>query len=273
MTIPGYQPMYENVRDYPSAYFNREYGVDPYAGTLREARGSRYDVLWQQSQPTEASLDVEARWSNDQQTRIAVTSRMRFQYESAKAPYGLAYVLVEDGLQCDTTGWEQRNFYYYFKDQDDYKPGTQMGDDFKDYLNVSTEYMQGVVYNDVAVAAYGITEGLANSVKAPLAIGEEKTHSYTISVGLNNLIQDKSRLRVVAFIIDRRSGRVVNAAVADVHSETDGIESVPADVAGHEGQARIYDLQGRPVTGRQASGALRIVRQADGRVVKTLARP
>jgi len=273
MTILGYQPMYENVRDYPSAYFNREYGVDPYAGTLREARGSRYDVLWQQSQPTEASLDVEARWSNDQQTRIAVTSRMRFQYESAKAPYGLAYVLVEDGLQCDTTGWEQRNFYYYFKDQDDYKPGTLMGDDFKDYLNVDTEYMQGVVYNDVAVAAYGITEGLANSVKAPLVIGEEKTHNYTISVGLNNLIQDKSRLRVVAFIIDRKSGRVVNAAVADVHSETDGIEAVPADVAGHEGQARIYDLQGRPVVGRQSSGALRIVRQADGRVVKTLARP
>ena len=273
MTILGYQPMYENVRDYPTAFFNREYDVDPYAGSLEQPRGSRYDVLWQQSLPTEASLDVKAQWSSSLQTRINVTSTMRFQYQSDTAPYGLAYVLVEDGLECDTTGWEQRNFYYYFKDQDDYKPGTQMGDDFKDYLNVDTEYMQGVVYNDVAVAAYGITEGLANSVKAPLAVGEEKTHSYTISVGLNNLIQDKQRLRVVAFIIDRKSGRVVNAAVADVHSETDGIESVPADVAAHEGTARTYDLQERPVVGRQPAGALRIVRQPDGRVVKTLARP
>jgi thiol-disulfide isomerase/thioredoxin len=273
MTILGYQPMYENVREYPSAYFNRAYGVDPYAGTIEQPRGSRFDVLWQQSLPTEASLDIEARWTNEQQTRIAVTSKMRFQYHSDTAPYGVAYVLVEDGLQCDTTGWEQRNFFFYFKDQGDYQPGTQMGDDFKDYLNVDTEYMKGVVYNDVAVAAYGITEGLANSVKAPLAVDEEKTHSYTISVASNTLIQDKQQLRVVAFIIDRVNGRVVNAAVAPVSSGADGVEPVHVSMDSDDVTARSYDLQGRQLSSNHQSRGLRIVRQADRSVVKLLVRP
>ena len=119
MAILGYQAIYENVRSYPSAHINRVLDVDPYAGSLRVPYGVKTDVEQQLALPTESTLDLEAQWSNDAFTRIAVTSKMRFQYNSADSPYAMAYVLVEDGLQCDTTGWEQANFYYYFKDYED----------------------------------------------------------------------------------------------------------------------------------------------------------
>ena len=266
MAILGYQPIYQDVRSYPLAFFNREYSADPYGGSLLEDYGAYQDVAWQQSLPTEAALKLSARWSNDLQTRIAVTATSTFQYASADADYGLAYVVVEDGLQCDTTGWEQRNFFTYFADWDEYAPGTQAYEDFKDYLSAE-EYVEGVIYDDVAVAAYNIVDGVNNSVPAPIAVGEEKTHNYTISIANNAIIQDKSKLRVVAILIERASGRLVNAAIASILSDTDGIA---AGTIQHDGPTTYYGADGRQH--KQTVSGLNIVRRPDGTTTKLIVR-
>ena len=268
MAILGYQAIYENVRSYPSAHINRVLDVDPYAGSLRVPYGVKTDVEQQLALPTEATLDLEAQWSNDAFTRIAVTSKMRFQYNSADSPYAMAYVLVEDGLQCDTTGWEQANFYYYFKDYEEYQPGTQMYEDFKEYLSTDSDVMEGVVYDDVAVAAYGVSEGLPGSVKAPIVVDEEKTHSYTISVANNALIQDKSKLSVAAFIIDKTDGRVVNAAIVPVEGYELGIDDALTS-NGNRAVSR-YSIDGRRLTAPQRG--LNIIRTADGCTMKVVVR-
>ncbi len=268
MAILGYQSIYENVHQYPSAYINRVMNVDPYAGSKGTAYGVKEDVEMQQGLPTEASLELEAKWSNDTFTRITVTSKMQFQYNSPVSTYAMAYVLVEDGLQCDTVGWEQQNFFYYFKDNPEYQPGSVMYEDFKEYLNTNSDVMEGVVYDDVVVAAYGVDGGLASSVKAPIIIDEEKTHNYIISVSNNALIQDKSKLKAVAFIIDKSSGRIVNSACATIEGYESGISDttsspIPTTVAR-------YSIDGRLLSAPQCG--LNIVRTSDGRTVKVVVR-
>ena len=120
----------------------------------------------------------------------------------------------------------------------------------------------------VAVAAYGVGEGLPGSVKAPIVVDEEKTHSYTISVANNALIQDKSKLSVAAFIIDKTDGRVVNAAIVPVEGYELGINDALTS-NGNRVVSR-YSIDGRRLTAPQRG--LNIIKTADGHTMKVVVR-
>lgn len=268
MTILAYQALYNNVYSYPEGILDRHVEGDPYAGSGRTVYGVKADVESELAIPTEASLDLAARWANAEKTRITATTSLRFQYHADSAPYGLAYVVVADSLRGDSTGWVQRNFYYYFTDDPDYAEGSEMHDDFKEYLNAGTEYMTGFTYNDVAIAAYGIESGQPGSVPAPIVVDEEKTRDFTISIANNPLVQDKKNLRVVAMLIDQTTGRVVNAAESVISDGSTGVAQV--DAAGEKHEVARFALDGRRVL-RSQKGFV-VIKYSDGTTRKAVAR-
>lgn len=266
MQIPGYQELYNDVHSYPDAFLNRDIEGDPYAGRAMVVYGIKNDMETEQDIPAEASLDITAKWANNEKTRISTTTSIKFQYNSDTAPYGLAYVLVADSLTSDSASWTQTNYFPYFKDDSDYAEGTEMYNDFYDFLN-GEENIVGFVNNDVAIAAYGVKDGLSNSVNAPIVIGEEQNHNYTISIASNSLVQDKSKLHVVAFLIDQESGKVVNAASTDIADDSStGITNTTntTDIK----EVSRYSVDGR-LLNRPQSG-LNIVRYSDGTVKKVI---
>ncbi|MCR5534810.1 MAG: hypothetical protein K6F47_06560, partial [Bacteroidaceae bacterium] len=80
--------------------------------------------------------------------------------------------------------------------------------------------------------------------------GEVQTHRHTADITYNTLIQDKSRLRAVALLIDRSTGTVVNAAQAPIDDMATGIEEGPSP-EGPSYVGEVYDLSGRKMVNGQ----------------------
>ncbi len=86
-----------------------------------------------------------------------------------------------------------------------------------------------------------------------------------MDVSQNTPLQDKSRLSVVALLLNTQSGVIENAAKVEVQSAgTTGITSVPTD----RGTAAYYTIDGRPLSHPQRG--LNIVRRTDGTVQKII---
>ena len=82
------------------------------------------------------------------------------------------------------------------------------------------------------------------------------------------MIQDKSKLSVAAFIIDKTDGRVVNAAIVPVEGYELGIDDALTS-NGNRAVSR-YSIDGRRLTAPQRG--LNIIRTADGRTMKVVVR-
>ena len=99
-----------------------------------------------------------------------------------------------------------------------------------------------MTFSHVAVASSGITNGINNSVSAPIVAEENQTHETTLSVPSSNLlVQNKDNLRIVALLVSRTRGNIVNAAVTRI-SEPTGIATHTSDGST---SPIIVDMQGR----------------------------
>ncbi len=267
MAIPAYEELKDDAVGYPTSYFNRELHGDPYAGLSREeAFMSPEAVEMIFESIAEGDVKVSAVWGNDDKTRISVKSDVTLMYDTDDVHYAIAYVVKADGLSGEGKEWEQRNFFSFFAEDPEYAPGTELGDDFDFYLH-SQEYITDMVYDDVAVAAYGLAEGLPNSVAAPAVAGVSSAFDYTISIANNSLISDKSTLKVVSMLIDTESGRIVNVAECGVEDST-AVGNIASDASLRE--TGRYDLTGMPV-GKDYRGVV-VVTYSDGSVSKQICR-
>lgn len=265
MSIAAYDELKDDRRGYPCSVFNREYAGDPYAGLSNKEEFTVPEVVEMiLSSVAEGSIEVTASWANSDQTRIKASSDIVFQYNSEDVHYAVAYVLKANGLKGSSVDWMQANYYCYFAEDAEYQPGTELYDDFEFFLK-SDELIPDMEYNDVAVAAYGLAEGLSESV-APFASGIAQTHEYTISIANNDLVQDKNKLSVVALLIDTQSGKIVNASEAMVSSSV-GVEAISGNDAFVKEVSR-HDLLGRrieaPVKG------INVITYSDGSVKKVM---
>lgn len=244
MEIPAYAELANPMIGYPTSFFNREVYGDPYAGTSREEAFMSPELVEMILEGVaEGKVKVAATWANDDKTRISVKSDVTLMYDTDEVHYAIAYVVKANGLSGDTPEWLQTNYFTYFAEDPEFAPDTELGKDFAFYLE-SPEFIADMKYDDVAVAAYGLTEGLPNSVAGPVIAGENKTSEYTISIANNTLIADKANLRIVSMLIDTESGRIVNVDECSV-SELTGIgNALSAPSAAETGR---YDLTGRAV--------------------------
>lgn len=229
MAIDDYSPILSLVSSYPSAFFNREVSFYP--------NSSNMSILIDQSlhRTTVADIDTKAYWDSEDQKGINLYTTTTFVYDSNEANYGIAYVLLANGLTGTTASWAQSN-----------NLSGQSGSDTEmlEWYTSGTK-VTGLKYDHVAIGAWGIKEGLAESLATQITAGKELKFAYTLSIEGNSLVQDKSQLSVVTLLIDNATGIIMNATQTKIEApEANSINSITSSP---NQPAKYYNLQGQEV--------------------------
>ena len=130
----------------------------------------------------------------------------------------LALVLTEDGMSGTGSNWRQSNYY-----------SGQSGDPYMTWWYSQGSYVSGLTFNFVAVGAWELKNGFNGSVATSFEAGEEMPFNYVADITTKNRIQDKANLKMVALLIDRKTGAIVNAAHTTIAPYG---TAVPGDVDG-----------------------------------------
>ncbi len=239
---------------YPHAYMDRVIDSDPFFGTSGGSLGIEGDWKTRQAILTPATLELQAEWTDETQTAIKVTSTTRFIRNLTNSPYSLSYILVADDLHSQSARWNQSNYYGGTAETDPYlKPWAAMPGTIRD-----------LHFNDVAVqlSSAGKTT-IVGSLPEQVQALQPYEHIYTFDISGNTLVQDKTKLRVVAVISNTLTGEVANAEKASVPSEPLTGIIRPADVAPLA--TIIYtDLSGRRLTNASSGACLQTIVRTDG---------
>ena len=201
METVDYAPIADKATGYPSSFINRAFSAYPSDYYLPRAINQ-----WMGAIPV-GKIDAWAEWTDDGKTAVSINTTTKFVYSDEDGRYGIAFVLVEDGLKGTDPGWEQTN---NLSGNDDYNT--------YDFWYNSPQAVIGMTYDHVAVAAWEIENGIDGSVSPTVKDGESLKFNYKADISSNSLIQDKSKLKVVALLIDRGNGRIVNAAQTKIES-------------------------------------------------------
>ena len=195
MAIPGYNQILSNVSSFPSAKLNRENGLYPYFSSIK------YYVNNSLSRAVPGSIQAKAQWTNNGQTAIKIDTETIFQYSTNDGHFAIAYVLVEDGLTGTGSSWAQSNYL-----------SGDSGDSEMQFWYDSPSRVTGLEYNHVAVQAWEALYGVKGSVSKTIKSGSAQSYSFTGDISSNTLIQDKSKLTLVALLVDSETGTIINAA-------------------------------------------------------------
>lgn len=177
--------------------------------------------------------------------------------------YDIAFMLTADGLTGKTTSWKQQN--YFCKGGGRYNSQASMPDDLKFLWNKGSAYYE--TYNDVLIASSYVSSNNKATLPTLVANGtvsSEYTMKMPTKVALKKALK-LDQVYVVALLLDKKTGAIVNAGRARVTGST-GIEDV---TTGSEATvvAR-YNVNGvqiaAPVKG------INIVKMSDGTTRKVL---
>ncbi len=250
METSDYHPIAYMVSGYPSSFINRAFDAYPAASTLE------YYLNECLEENTIAEIAATACWANEGQTAVRIDTDTRFVYSEDAGQYGIAFVLVEDGMKGTGSSWAQANNL----------SGNASYAMSNPFWYSSPAKVTGVEFNHVAVAAWNIKNGVNGSIPTAFTAEAPITYSYTADISSNALIQDKTKLKAVALLIDRTTGDIVNAAQCAINDYTTGIGDITSE-ADSTPVAR-FSVDGRQLSAPQKG--LNIIKTADGRTLKVL---
>ena len=250
MAISEYQPVINTYTEgYPNSITDRRYVADPSYSTLVAALNKAF------ARVAQGSIDLQAEWSSNFKTKVVFNTTTRFSYNDDDGQYGIAYLLVEDGLTGTGSNWSQTNYY----------SGQTVGGDMTWWCQAAST-VTGITYNHVVVAGWEALNGVNGSVNPTIVADEEQEYSYSASISGKSLIQDKTKLKAVVLLIDRATGMIVNAAQSAIADFGTAVSTVQG--AEKNAQRDVYDLSGRKLSVSQKG--INIIRMNDGTVKKVL---
>lgn len=223
MAISAYSPVVSKFADgFPSSFINRE-GSSIYPYYLTDYLSGAI------TRTTVGTIELTASWSDDSQTSVRFDTKTKFAYSDNNSNYGIAFVLVEDGLKGSGSSWEQVN----------YLSGSSGESDMSFWFN-SGSRVSGLEYDHVAVAGWDLLDGISGSVSSSFSADEVLEFSYTGDLAQFNLIQDKSKLTAIALLINKENGTIVNAAQVKVGNSVSG-KPLKGDV-NEDGKVDVADI-------------------------------
>ena len=254
----------------PGAMFDRVVAADPYVGAnTTKGKNGTYEYgatdlvnLLKEENPSEADFSMTASWADDKNTDIKVDLTTTFNYNRfGSFPYGVAFVLSENGMTGKGATWKQLNYYSKLagvNGASDFN-NPDMAAWFKAGSYVSTTYDNVVVqaWNPFGNAAI-VDKSVTDIVK-----GEAIPFSTTLKVN-SDLIQNYNNLTLSALLVNLNSLAVVNAAKVVLGNCAAGIEDVNSEV--NNNVVSRYNVNGMRINGAQKG--LNIVKLANGKVVK-----
>ena len=255
---------------FPGAMFDRVVAADPYVGAnTTKGKNGTYEYgatdlvnLLKEGNPSEADFSMTASWADDKNTDIKVDLTTTFNYDRfGSFPYGVAFVLSENGMTGKGATWKQFNSYSKLagvNGASDFN-NPDMAAWFKAGSYVSTTYDNVVVqaWNPLGNAAI-VDKSVTDIVK-----GEAIPFSTTLKVN-SDLIQNYNNLTLSALLVNLNSLAVVNAAKVVLGNCAAGIEDVNSEV--NNNVVSRYNVNGMRINGAQKG--LNIVKLANGKVVK-----
>lgn len=251
MEISAYSSILNTFCDgYPSSVTDRTYVADPSFSSLKSVLATAFQRV------APASISLYAEWDSEAQKKVIFKTKTRFSYSDDNGQYGIAFVLVEDGMKGTGSSWAQANYY---------SGQTSTGD--MAWWGKQGSSVSGVEFNHVAVAGWSVQNGVNNSVKATITAEEEQEYTYTATPPTSSPIQDKTKLKAVALLIDRTNGTIVNAAQSAIVDFATDIKTVDNGQLATDNGA-VYDLGGRKLS--TSKKGINIIRMTDGTVKKVL---
>ena len=255
---------------FPGAMFDRVVAADPYVGAnTTKGKNGTYEYgatdlvnLLKEENPSEADFSMTASWADDKNTDIKVDLTTTFNYNRFDSfPYGVAFVLSENGMTGKGATWKQLNYYSKLagvNGASDFN-NPDMAAWFKAGSYVSTTYDNVVVqaWNPLGNAAI-VDKSVTDIVK-----GEAIPFSTTLKVN-SDLIQNYNNLTLSALLVNLKSHAVVNAAKVVLGNCAAGIEDVNSEA--NNNVVSRYNVNGMRINGAQKG--LNIVKLANGKVVK-----
>lgn len=244
---------------FPNCFINRGPEADPYWGGsgANKPFGIADDVEYLLGEPVIGSIEASAIWKDMAQTKIRVKTQTTFGIDinqGASSPYLIGYILVADGLKGEGSEWAQNNIY----------SGMGTGDSNLRGIENLPSPIYGMEYNHVGIGTWGAEKGIANSVAMPIRKNQAQEFSYTCDIANNTLVQDKSKLSIVALLLDRETGVIINGAKCSIADfDPSGISTLNAD---EQFSYDYYDLQGRKVAASQKGLLIKQSRNTDGTV-------
>ena len=253
----------------PGAMFDRVVAADPYVGAnTTKGKNGTYEYgatdlvnLLKEENPSEADFSMTASWADDKNTDIKVDLTTTFNYNRfGSFPYGVAFVLSENGMTGKGATWMQLNYYKLagVNGASDFN-NPDMAAWFKAGSYVSTTYDNVVVqaWNPLGDAA------IVDKSKTDIDKGEAIPFSTTLKVN-SDLIQNYNNLTLSALLVNLKSLAVVNAAKVVLGNCAAGIEDVNSEA--NNNVVSRYNVNGMRINGAQKG--LNIVKLANGKVVK-----
>lgn len=199
------------VGGFPSSVLNRLIVADPYLGSSGKSFGIDMDLQRIFTIPTEATVTIDRAELSSDKKHFSVTASAHFTISCEEMPYAMTYVITEDGVPG-----VQAN---YFAGNTSYKSDPNLS-----FLVNENSYWK-TTYNHVGRRMYdGL--GIEGSLTGTITPGEPKTHS--IELELPNNVSNPDNLHLVAMLIDKASGEIVNASSVKLSAAT-GVESVQAN--------------------------------------------
>lgn len=255
---------------FPGAMFDRLIAADPYVGiNTKKGKNGTYEFgatdlvkTIQEKIPSEADFSMTASWADDKNTDIKVDLTTTFNYDRfGSFPYGVAFVLSENGMTGKGATWKQLNYYSKLA-------GVNGASDFNN-PDMAAWFSAGsyvsTTYDNVVVQAWNPIGNAAIVDKSQTDIikGEAIPFSATLKVN-SDLIQNYDNLTLSALLVNLKSYAVVNAAKVVLGKCAAGIEDVNSEA--NNNVVSRYNVNGMRINGAQKG--LNIVKLANGKVVK-----
>ncbi len=242
-----------SVSQFPSCTLDRGDLIDPYFGSSNPSPGYvipfaiNKDVIATEKVYAQANMEATATLSEDG-SEVDVSASATFPRAIGHAGYRVEYVLLANGLQGTGSMWDQVN---YLSGADvPYFPQPE----FEPFIK-GAETLTGFVYDDVVIATTRLS---GNDVSLPSVLEAYTPYPTSAHFSLIDLIeadkadviQDLTKLDVVALLIDVYTERVVNAAQAKVDASAYVAASVGSVKADSNNVVRVSytDLSGRSVS-------------------------
>lgn len=217
------------------------------------------ETLWQRArrQLAPAQVDVKLYWENEEHLALMAKADVKFVYDDPDAEYMLAYAMVEDGMSDPS--WMQANSISNYNYVGPYW----------DLFIGQPRWVKGLTYDDVIVS-FPHTTGVAGSLPAQITAGEVYNHLSTMPLENakcayagsddygKNVIQNTDKLRIVALLIDGKTGNVCNAATtayaadAPLYNELSAVDGINADATVES--VEYYSLEGVRLQGAPEHG-------------------
>lgn len=227
----------------PSVYLQRRTKIaDIYTASAYENEMANLTLM---------DINVQAEW-DETDNSINVTAEV----EPCASPndgstYAIGYVLTASGLK--NSAWLQQSNWSSFSSSD-YDDAPEEMAFFRDPSNYVDNYyyVKGVTFNHIAIASQGVDKGVAGSLDTTLEPNKIYTHNTTFdNISQYQLIQDRSKLAVVAILLNAQTGAVENVATCSISAN--GETGIQTATTAKQPDA-VYNLHGQRMESATSPG-------------------